>query len=264
MVKPVFDSQNSMITHYKYNNQRLETEEIIRFRVPNPMSNLLPNPPVEAFNFTLDIDYFSARARRKFFDHDARPTLAVTFPNDLGEDFDRYEQTFNGKHAGQEYNGRAVIVDQGGKVEPLNANPRELDYVNSREQILQEIELILDVNDQVMGRFKDSNYNNSRNAINSWLTNSIQPYADMTFNEPLNKFVYDYYDPRLITVMEYDVVDPDYNLKLFDTGGPITDNEKRRLLNWDDYDDPRADQLYKETPKSETKPADTSADNNKE
>ena len=246
-VTPMLDSQNEMIEYYYYghNQRKFMPDEVIRFKVPAPDSNLFGCAPVKAFNFTLDIDYLSARSRRSFFDNDARPTLAVSFPTPLQPaTFDRYVTEFNRKQAGSSNNGKAIVTDNGATVNALNTTGRELDYVNSREQILQEIELVLDVNDQVMGRFKDSNYNNAKNALNSWLVNSLSPYADMVFNEKLTAFVKDNYDRKLITVMEYDVTDPDYNLQLFESTGPITKNEKRRIMNYDDDPDPRSNTLY--------------------
>lgn len=205
-VTPVYNSQNTAIEYYRYGTVKLMPDEVIAFKVPNPDSNLTAFAPVKAFNFTMDIDYLSARSRRSFFDNDARPTLAVSFPTPLQPTtFNRYVTEFNRKQAGSSNNGKAIVTDNGATVNALNTTGRELDYVNSRTQILDEMMLILDLNAQVMGVFKDSNYNNSKNALRGWMENTVIPYADMVFNEPLTAFVKLYYDVKLVTSMEYDL-----------------------------------------------------------
>lgn len=217
-VTPVFDSQNSMVLYYRYGNKKLMPDEVIAFKVPNPESNLEANPPVRAFNFTLEVDYFMGKSRKSFFENDARPTLSVNFPTKLDKDvFDAYVEKFNGRYAGPNNNGKVMVSDNGAVINALNTTGRELDYVNSRQQILDEMMLILDVNAQVMGVFKDSNYNNSKNALTGWMENTIIPYSEMVFNEPLTAFVQRYYDPKLITVMEYALgYDRDAQLKALD------------------------------------------------
>lgn len=214
-VTPVYDSQNSMVQFYRYGNVKLMPDEVIAFKVPNPESNLEPNPPVKAFNFTLEVDYYMGRSRKAFFENDARPTLSVNFPTGLDPKiFDAYVEKFNGKYAGVNNNGKAIVADNGATINALNTTGRELDYVNSRQQILDEMMLILDLNAQVMGVFKDSNYNNSKNALRGWMENTIVPYADLVFNEPLTDFVKRYYDKNLVTSMEYDLeYDRDMQLK---------------------------------------------------
>lgn len=205
-VVPVFDSQNSRVEYYRYGTKKLMPEELIVFKVPNPESNLEANAPVKAFNFTLEVDYYMGKSRKSFFENDARPTLSVNFPTPLDPpNFDRYVDIYNRRHSGAANNGKVMVSDNGATINALNTTGRELDYVNSRQQILDEMMLILDLNAQVMGVFKDSNYNNSKNALRGWMENTIIPYADMVFNEPLTAFVYDYYDSKLITTMEYDL-----------------------------------------------------------
>lgn len=209
-ITPVMDSQNIYVDHWLYSaglkTIKLLPEEVIRFKVPNPDSNILPNPPVKAFNFTLDVDYLQARTRRKFFDNDARPTLHIGFPTQLDPgNFEDYVSRYSRKQSGVSNNGRTIVTDNGATVSALNNGPRELDYANTRRQVLDEIMLMLDVNAQVMGMFEDSNYNNGKNALRGWMENSIIPFSEMVFQEPLNGFIFDYYDKNLLMVLEYDL-----------------------------------------------------------
>ena len=107
--------------------------------------------------------------------------------------------------------------------------------------------LILDVSKQVMNIFQDSNYSNSASALMAWIKNTIEPYANMVFNEQLTAFVHDNYDTKLITSMEYEISDVDTQLKeidLFARHRLATKNELRRIRNWDDFEDKRADELF--------------------
>ncbi len=203
-VTPIYNKANTAVQYYRYGSENILPEDIIRFKIPDPDNNLEGNAPVKSFNFTLDLEYLMSRSRRMFFKNNARPTLAIEMPGELDEDSaDLKRENLDKNHAGVDNDGRIIIVENGAKVQALNTASRELDYANSRDQILAEIMLILDVNAQVMGIYKDSNYNNSINAQRGWITQVLAPYADMVFNEPLKAFARKYYDPKLITVMEH-------------------------------------------------------------
>lgn len=251
-VTPILDSQNTSVEYYLYeagsSTLKLKPSDIIRFRLPHPESNIFSFAPVNAFNFTLDIEYLQSRYQRKFFDNDGTPGFVITLPKELRDaSFERYKRQYKESHSGVENARSPLILDSSASVTELGRSQREMDFINSRKQILEEIMLILDVSKQVMNIFQDSNYSNSKNALMAWIKNTIEPYSNMVFNQQLTAFVRDNYDTKLITTMEYDVTDTEMQLReidLFARHKLATKNELRRVRNWDDYDDKRADELF--------------------
>ena len=203
---------------------------------------------MQAFNFTLDIEYLQSRYQRRFFDNDGTPGFVISLPKELrDETFERYKRQYKENHSGVDNARSPLILDSGATVTEMSRSQKEMDFTTSRKQILEEIMLILDVSKQVMNIFEDSNYSNSRSALMAWISNTIEPYANMIFNEQLTAFAHDNYDEKLITKMEYNVTDVDSQLKeidLFAKHGLATKNELRRLRNWDDFDDKRANELF--------------------
>lgn len=251
-VTPHLDSQNEMIEYYYYTGggtqKKYMPDEIIRFKVPSPDSNLFGHAPVSAFNFTLDIEYLQSRYQRKFFDNDATPGFVLSAKTNLSdESYARLEAQYNARHAGVDNARRPLITEGDMTVTEVGLDQKEMDFVQSRKQILDEVMLILDVSKQVMHIFEDSNYNNSQNALMSWVKNTLEPYASMVFNEKLTAFVYDNYDKKLITSMEFDLTNDELELReieLFSKEKLATKNELRELRGWDTFDDPRADELF--------------------
>ncbi len=251
-VTPKLNSQNTAVDYYLYEaggkTLKINPQDIIRFKLPHPESNIYSFAPVSAFNFTLDIEYLQSRYQRRFFDNDGTPGFVISLPKELrDETFERYKKQYKENHAGVDNAKNPLILDSGATVKEISSSQKEMDFINSRKQILEEIMLILDVSKQVMNIFEDSNYNNSRNALMAWIQNSIEPYANMVFNEQLTAFAHDNYDEKLITCMEYEVTDVDLQLKeidLFAKHGLATKNELRHVRNWDDYNDKRANDLF--------------------
>jgi len=251
-VTPRLDSQNALVDHYLYEaggaTLKVKPADIIKFKIPHPESNIYSFAPVSAFNFTLDIEYLQSRYQRRFFDNDGSPGFVISLPKELrDETFERYKKQYKENHTGVDNARNPLILDSGATVTELGRTQKEMDFTSSRKQILEEIMLVLDVSKQVMNIFEDSNFNNSRNALMTWIKNTIEPYANMVFNEQLTAFVQDNYDEKLITAMEYDVTDVDLQLKeidLFAKHQLATKNELRRVRNWDDYDDTRANDLF--------------------
>jgi HK97 family phage portal protein len=251
-VTPVLDSQNLRVEHFLYESGeksiKINPADIIRFKLPHPESNIYSIAPVSAFNFTLDIEYLQSRYQRRFFDNDGTPGFVISLPKELrDETFERYKKQYKENYSGVDNARNPLILDSGASVTEISRTQKEMDFTNSRKQILEEIMLILDVSKQVMNIFEDSNYSNSRNALMAWIKNSIEPYANMVFNEQLTAFAHDNYDEKLITKMEYDITDAELQLKeidLFAQHGLATKNELRRVRNRDDYDDKRANDLF--------------------
>jgi HK97 family phage portal protein len=244
-VEPVFNSQGNAVLFYRYGNEKILPEDVIRFKIPDPDNNLKSSAPCKSFNFTLDIDYLMSRSRRAFFKNNARPTLAIQMQGDLEEDASEDKKDKDeANYSGVDNDGRIIYATNGATVTALNTNARELDWNTSRERILDEIMLILDVNAQVMGIFKDSNYNNSINAQRGWISQVLSPYAAMVFNEPLKAFVRKYYDPKIITVMEHNAeYDPQTQLerlKFYSQDGIVKKSKIAEMEGFSEEDVPES------------------------
>ncbi len=258
-VQPVYNSDGTNFTSFRFNGSfgvggvkqfDIPLENIIYFKEMNPLSNLLGYSPIKAFNFTLDIDLMQSSYQYNGMKNDGLPNFVIQLPGKLNDPaYERYKKRYDEIHSGVKNARRPLILDNDAKAQAIHINAKEMDFVNSRKMIVDEILFMLDMPKQVMGQFEGSNYNNSRNALLFWIENTITPYAAIVFNSMLTKFVQDNYDKKLITSIEYPIGDPEIQIKLatqLRNFNIISTNEARQLApsNLEDIDDARADDVF--------------------
>ncbi len=245
-VLPVYDISKTTIISYSITGAAFEgmpsqmnisPNEMIVFQLPNPDSNLIPVAPYSRFNFTTQTDYMMSRAQYSQFVNDGTPPFAISYKGEMkDETFARLKCEFRAKHQGAGNNREPLFLDQEASIQTVANSPKEMDYVNSRRQIFDEIMIILDVSRQVMNDFSESNFSNSKNALMAWIRNTIEPYADIIFCQQLTAFVKRFYDTKLIVSMEYEMSDDEMELKELDLmakHGTITKNEFREAREFE-------------------------------
>lgn len=215
----VMNKENTLVEHYKNGNIIFQKDEIIHLKHPNPNNRFAGSAPVNAFNFTLDIDFLQNRTSRSMFDNNANLEGVVMFPTKVDPTNkqvlkQQFKEEFTGSKGKQ---GDTLFIDNGAKYERIQANAREMDFRNSRLQVRDEIFVILDVPKTVMNVSDDVNYSNSQSALRSWLENSLQPFCKVVISDPLNSFFRKIYGDRFLLTMEYEFeVDRQMQLNTYD------------------------------------------------
>jgi HK97 family phage portal protein len=247
------NSQNTSIEFYEcvINGKSIKIlpENMIRFKIPNPESNILGHAPVSAFNFTLDIDFLMNRTQRKFFDNYANLGTVIETPAGTSERTrEKLDNQLQSQYAGSHNAHKGMVLSAGLKVAKTSENNREMDYVKSRQAIRDEICVILDTDKTVMNISDDVNYNNSKSALRNWIENNISPFMGLVFAPPLTQFLKDNYDKRLICEFDYEfATDREMQLKSYENARKYslkTINQIRELEGDEPSTDPRADDLF--------------------
>lgn len=247
------NSQNTAIEYYECiingKSIKIPPENMIRFKIPNPDSNIHAHAPVSAFNFTLDIDFLMSRTQRKFFDNYAQLGTIIETPTGTTDATrQKLDNQVKEEYAGSHNAHKGMVLSPGLKVTKLADNNREMDYVKSRLAIRDEICVILDTDKVVMNITDDVNYNNSKSALRNWIENNISPFMGLVFAPQLTQFLKDNYDKRLICEFDYEfATDREMQLKSYETSRKYclsTINEIREREGDEPSTDPRADDLF--------------------
>jgi len=103
---------------YKYTDKGKEitytSDEIIHFRLPDPISNLKGKATISALADTLLSDYYQSRYQSNFYRNDARPGFFLETEKKLSEDiFDRLREQWEQRFKGPEKSGRMTILEGG-------------------------------------------------------------------------------------------------------------------------------------------------------
>lgn len=112
-------SQDRFLDGYLYTSPdgeqiRLELDEVIQLRMPNPLDPYRGMGPVQAILADLDATRYSAEWNRNFFLNSAEPGGIIEVPTPLSDpDFDQLRDRWNEQHRGVANAHRVAILEHG-------------------------------------------------------------------------------------------------------------------------------------------------------
>lgn len=115
----VVPDKDKFISHYIYrgpNGQgvRLEVDEVIQIRMPNPLDVYRGMGPVQAVLADIDSAKFSAEWNKNFFKNSAQPSGILKFDHELDDDeYRKVAMRWREQHAGVANAHRVAIIDSG-------------------------------------------------------------------------------------------------------------------------------------------------------
>lgn len=141
-------------------------------------------------------------------------------------------------------------------VESMDRSPKELDYLESKRSIMEEVSTITGVPRTILSTFENIKYSNAEEARKTFLKETIKPLADK-LAETLTKNL-----PEDIQVTYEDFIPEDHEEKIerLQTGaetGALSPNEIRQALGLEELDMEEADKPFvnmNKVPIDETSP----------
>ena len=236
---------------YKYNDRGKEitytSDEIIHFRLPDPLSNFKGKATISALVDTLLSDYYQSRYQSNFYRNDARPGFFLETEKKLSDDiFDRLREQWEQRFKGPEKSGRMTILEGGIKRSKYQDNPKEVDYIKSRLAVRDEVFSIFRVPKVIMAITDQVNYANAYASLQSFTVNTILPLSNFIFT-PYDNFIKKNYNKKFDLKWEFPTAEDEKTRiqcerMLLETG-TVTRNEIRQQRNYEPSLDPRADEL---------------------
>lgn len=198
------------INGYIYNASGKEInyskDDIIHFLIPDPENNFTGKATIEGFNLTLEIDYLQNLYQRNFYRNDASPGMIIEVEREMMEaEFERFKEKFRALYEGAGNTGRTLFLDSGAKAKPFQAHPKDVEILNARVWIRDEIMSIFRVPKIILGVTTDVNRANAIQQLRTFNDNVIRPFAKLTIESKINIFLKENYpDENLKLIMEYD------------------------------------------------------------
>lgn len=179
MVKPVA-SKTKMIDHYLYRvgstDVVLPYDRVIQFRLMNPQSFVYGQGALAAAKLAVMSDIFAQVWNKKFFQNSARPDVLLTTDNVLDDDVrKRVIQSWRQLHEGFNNQGKTALLEQGIKAAPFQATSKDLDFVNMRKDLRNEILAAFGVPPSVVGLLEFANYSNMDAQLKMFWTQTVLP-----------------------------------------------------------------------------------------
>lgn len=135
---PVADA-DKYISHYEYTGPsgeriRLELNEVIFLRMPNPTDTFRGMGPVQSILTELDSTKYSAEWNRNFFINDAQPGGVIQVESTLTDpQFNKVQERWAEQHQGVGNAGRVAILEGGMKWIDRKFTNRDMQFVELRE-----------------------------------------------------------------------------------------------------------------------------------
>ncbi len=179
LVKPV-SSKTKFVDHYIYevNGQRVrfEAEEIMHFRDASPTSLHYGQGGIQPVINSITADLNAMMWNKAFFANGAKLDGVLETDKSLDTDVKRkLMAAWKKMYAGNANNGSTAIMDGGVKYRQLTANIKDMDFVNLRKQVRDEILATFNVPPSVVGLLEFANYSNMKEQMRAFWTNNILP-----------------------------------------------------------------------------------------
>lgn len=163
----VVKSEKEYIAGYVYQNEKgdkipFEREEILHFKRYNPKDKYRGMGTVEAAAVAIDIDDFSSQWQRNFFSNAAMPSGVLSTDGKLNqEQYDRIKSNWDSKYKGVQNSNKMALLEGGLKWTPMSFTQKDMQFLDGRKDIRDEILGIFRVPKSILGITEDVNRANA-------------------------------------------------------------------------------------------------------
>ncbi len=210
------------------------SDEIIHFKFPSPASMLYGKSTISSIKDILTSEIYQSKYQLSFYKNDANPGVILELAGEMSSsNYNRFVKNWNAKFRGPENSNKVTILENGMKVSGLKNTPREIDFINTRKEVRDEIFSIFRVPKVVLAITDQVNYANAYAGLTSFILNTIIPLSKF-IESKLDSFVKQNYDKALSVKLEYDTFENEKvkldQQKLLIETGTITKNELRAMV----------------------------------
>lgn len=214
-------------------------EEIIHFKLPNPLDQYRGLGATQALSVDLDAEQYSGEWNRNFFYNSARPDGVIEFDFNLSdEQYEKLKKQWTEKYKGVSKAHQVALLEGGGKYKQIQISQKDMDFAllrkMNRENILGAFGMPL----SVMGITENVNKANAEAGDYTFARWIVKPRLDRIKNK-LNEQLIPKFRNSANLELDYDEVVPEtieQKMQLAESGiraGYLTINEARKLRGLD-------------------------------
>jgi HK97 family phage portal protein len=178
-VKPV-SSPTKFIDHYVYDvgGHQIEyaPEEIIHFRDTSPTSMFYGQGSIAPVANSIISDLNAMTWNKFFFANGAKLDGVLETDNSLSDaDYNRTIEGWKKMYVGRKNAGKTAVLDNGLKYRKIVDSMRDMDFVNLRKQVRDEVLAAFNVPPSIVGLLEFANYSNMREQQKTFWVNTVIP-----------------------------------------------------------------------------------------
>lgn len=155
---------------------------VLHLKIFHPLNDHYGFAPIEAAQMSLDIHNAASAWNKALLDNAARPSGALIYgaaerANMSDEQFDRLKSELEAGYQGARNAGRPLLLEGGLDWKPMGFTPRDMDFIEAKNQAAREIALAFGVPPMVLGIPGDNTYGNFQEANRAFWRQSVLPLA---------------------------------------------------------------------------------------
>jgi HK97 family phage portal protein len=156
---------------------------ILQLTLFHPLNDHYGFAPVEAAQTSLDIHNAAGAWSKALLDNAARPSGALVYTGEghlSDEQFERLKSELEDGYTGTRNAGRPLLLEGGLDWKTMAMSPRELDFIEAKNQAAREIALAFGVPPMLLGIPGDNTYANYREANRAFWRQTVLPLVNRT------------------------------------------------------------------------------------
>ena len=222
--------------------------KILHLKNYHPLSDWYGLSPLEVATFSVDQHNQASAWNQALLQNGARPSGAILVKNSEGQgcrlntdQFNRLKNMIDEVFCGPVNAGRPLLLEGGLEWREMSMSPKDMDYVESKNNAAREIALALGVPPQLLGIPGDNTYSNLAEARVAMWEQTVLPMVDNTLNH-LGRWLGQCWNEEVILVANTDDISAlsgrvEALWNRVASANFITDSEKRQIIGMSPYPD---------------------------
>ncbi|AXS39957.1 phage portal protein [Breoghania sp. L-A4] len=158
---------------------------VLHLTLFHPLNDHYGFAPIEAAQVSLDIHNAAGGWNKALLDNAARPSGALIYAagdggNLTDEQFERLKGELEDGYQGARNAGRPLLLEGGLDWKPMGLTPRDMDFINAKNQAAREIALAFGVPPMLIGIPGDNTYSNYLEANRAFWRQTVLPLVART------------------------------------------------------------------------------------
>jgi len=226
---------------------------MIHIKMFNPLDDWYGMSPIEAAGWSIDQHNESSKWNKSLLQNGARPSGAMVYkPSGVigatltAEQYELFKKQLEEKMQGGNNAGTPLIMDGGMEWQEMGMSPKDMDWLQGRNNSAREIAMAFGVPAQMLGIPGDNTYKNMEEARASFYEETVIPLGKELLESLSNWLLPAYGLEGHELRLEEDNISALFPRRAAKwtmiKDAPLTTNEKRRELGYDDLESPLADE----------------------
>lgn len=188
--------QNRRIIKWKYGpiggteiDEEYNDEVILHFKIDDPENDVQGISPLHALQRAVAQDIYSMEYNEAFFRNSAQTGTIFVVKTSSEEEARRNRQWIEENYVGAENAHRPLLIEGEVSVEKTVSNSQEMEFLQGRMFLRQEIAMVLEVDLEKLGVHESSNRSVAREVDDAFHSESVWPRQQIVEEEINNKLI---------------------------------------------------------------------------